>query len=1234
VIDPGHGGSQKVGGSSPNNATGPNGLLEKDLTLDLARRLPSLLTGDADVVLTRNSDANISLADRARAARDRNADLFLSIHLNGFSNPQTDGTETWVARQANGQSRAFAQAMLRQILAVTGVNDRGVKQSDFGVILPNRHAPQTAACLLEVAFLTNPAQAQRLTGERYKQQLAEAIAAGVREQLRAQIARGQSWGEALDVRPSLSNAARMEWQDLTMVRGSDGQNHLYYFATGGPEGVPATFNLKVTNTNSHYNFENTVLKVRLSKKLSDGSFRTIPLRGQTGEYKVMRSQEIEDETSRVIPIQIERQTLIEAYKADPDSPFTRLEVEFHWTEGSISPSYHYNRHSLAFFLVQPFEFLFNTKRLARRVALNDPQHRKYWTGIWEKEFSAADRTPLTVVTTIQTSISESGTDEITMTRSTTETRSVQRGVENTYSSTSKASFGAEDVVKIGLEQQESVSVKTSISWSESIARQFSESLRSSRTFTQSFTKTLQVTSQISPAAAGKIKTLYVYPIFDLYKVRLVRFEGPNRLGQATRRTEFDDVPVLLFSHWGDKQVETDAAGRGAVQSRARGQSLDGWSLSADEWNPTVRQTLEEFLNRFANIAVNAAGSSVAVRPPYFINRDNERKRRALENRRNAPREDKEIFEQQRFAAARVGKPSINQLKEILQLAVDRGRIAASGGQPHPSADDCRQWLVRYGLGIDCSGFVTQALNQTLSSVFGRSLNQSETLDPLNVNAAALKGGARGFTTIARPDQLRTGDTMHKPGHIRIVTRVEITGEGHVKFMTAESSSVNDIGPTHNVWRYRNRAQFTALQKESNRDWNGSGWQNVNEQDTFGRYNILARFIEANSPARTQSLAHYGDDNFDLPFDYYGYAQQSSPRIGWPDAPPGGRNAAEASVQGMRRIPLAGLSLGNQQAAQANGVSESAAGRAIVLIPTEIESSRPVETLLHLHGYNIGYRQRSGAEPRDIAIDRIPEQLVASRRNIIAVLPQGTTTSGFGNLDANAYLNEIFTALDSLGVWKGGAPQRGRVILSGHSGAGGTIAGILGERNQPRLPRNLAALLLFDAINVRSGRPVNESGELRAATAWVKSRLDRDLDELRRASDAAARSGFLQNSARLRGYFTPGHYANLYRPLEAAINEWFRSHQSDLQSLGQNIGQSLRDNYRLTPVSSFIPQGQSPNHDRILALGNALQNALASLASSAAAPARGHSVITDAEALFLQSLSIEPAFNGVGALSWQ
>src|SRR5215218_2125813 len=108
VLDPGHGGSAKVGGSSANNAVGPNGLLEKNLTLDIARRASALLAGGARVVLTRAADVKLSLKARAEVARSNGAAVFLSIHLNGFPKPGVDGTETWVAKDGTRRSRDFA----------------------------------------------------------------------------------------------------------------------------------------------------------------------------------------------------------------------------------------------------------------------------------------------------------------------------------------------------------------------------------------------------------------------------------------------------------------------------------------------------------------------------------------------------------------------------------------------------------------------------------------------------------------------------------------------------------------------------------------------------------------------------------------------------------------------------------------------------------------------------------------------------------------------------------------------------------------------------------------------------------------------------------------------------------------------------------------------------------------------------------------------------------------------
>src|SRR5260370_26020051 len=79
AIDAGHGGSVKIGGSSANNATGPNGLLEKNLTLDVAMRMAALLAPHSRAILTRTPDVNISLEDLAALARKNRGAFFLSL---------------------------------------------------------------------------------------------------------------------------------------------------------------------------------------------------------------------------------------------------------------------------------------------------------------------------------------------------------------------------------------------------------------------------------------------------------------------------------------------------------------------------------------------------------------------------------------------------------------------------------------------------------------------------------------------------------------------------------------------------------------------------------------------------------------------------------------------------------------------------------------------------------------------------------------------------------------------------------------------------------------------------------------------------------------------------------------------------------------------------------------------------------------------------------------------------
>ncbi len=180
VLDPGHGGTTTVGGSSPNNAVGPTGLLEKAVTLDVAKRVRPLLEADGiNVRMTRTTDTNLGLAARAHVARDAGADAFVAIHLNGF-NGSAQGTETYHHNNASADSRALAAVVQAEVVKATGLTDRKVKKAGFMALRPVHHDPNTAACLVEISFLDVAAEEARLKTATYKESIAVAIASAVK----------------------------------------------------------------------------------------------------------------------------------------------------------------------------------------------------------------------------------------------------------------------------------------------------------------------------------------------------------------------------------------------------------------------------------------------------------------------------------------------------------------------------------------------------------------------------------------------------------------------------------------------------------------------------------------------------------------------------------------------------------------------------------------------------------------------------------------------------------------------------------------------------------------------------------------------------------------------------------------------------------------------------------------------------------------------------------------------
>jgi N-acetylmuramoyl-L-alanine amidase len=210
VIDAGHGGHDE-------GTSGPNGVLEKDVVLDVALRLAKLVQTKmgAEVVLTRSDDTFIPLQQRTAIANDHGADLFLSIHANSSPSSSVAGTETFflnftnspaaldvAARENAGsdrnvgqlkdliqsitlndkiaESETFAQQIQNAIFAQAAksnavAKNRGVKRAPFVVLI----GASMPSVLAEIGFLSNPRDEANLAKPEYRQKIAESLLKGL-----------------------------------------------------------------------------------------------------------------------------------------------------------------------------------------------------------------------------------------------------------------------------------------------------------------------------------------------------------------------------------------------------------------------------------------------------------------------------------------------------------------------------------------------------------------------------------------------------------------------------------------------------------------------------------------------------------------------------------------------------------------------------------------------------------------------------------------------------------------------------------------------------------------------------------------------------------------------------------------------------------------------------------------------------------------------------------------------
>jgi N-acetylmuramoyl-L-alanine amidase len=215
ALDPGHGGEDP-------GATGTTGVHEKDIVLEIAKRLKGKLEElpNTRVMLTRDADFFVPLGQRVEKARKVQADLFVSIHADAFIQPSARGSSVFVLSEkgasssaarwlANDQNKAdligginlgtqdkqlasvlfdlsttaqindslkLGKAVLSEIGGINRLHKGSVEQAGFAVL----KAPDIPSILVETAFISNPEEEARLKDDAYQNQLADAITKGIR----------------------------------------------------------------------------------------------------------------------------------------------------------------------------------------------------------------------------------------------------------------------------------------------------------------------------------------------------------------------------------------------------------------------------------------------------------------------------------------------------------------------------------------------------------------------------------------------------------------------------------------------------------------------------------------------------------------------------------------------------------------------------------------------------------------------------------------------------------------------------------------------------------------------------------------------------------------------------------------------------------------------------------------------------------------------------------------------
>jgi N-acetylmuramoyl-L-alanine amidase CwlD len=172
-IDPGHGGND-------HGTTGPTGVMEKDVNLDIALRLKNKLADSGfRVIMTRESDINHSLDEITDFANSNNADLFISVHNNSHPSAEMNGTQTFFFSQSTSGNLLATYISAKTIEQIGTVN-RGIKPSNFKVLKNTK----MVSALIEGVFMCNLNEEAELKDDNFRDRIATGIYNGIIEYLK------------------------------------------------------------------------------------------------------------------------------------------------------------------------------------------------------------------------------------------------------------------------------------------------------------------------------------------------------------------------------------------------------------------------------------------------------------------------------------------------------------------------------------------------------------------------------------------------------------------------------------------------------------------------------------------------------------------------------------------------------------------------------------------------------------------------------------------------------------------------------------------------------------------------------------------------------------------------------------------------------------------------------------------------------------------------------------------